>query len=93
MSCQYFILSKSKDKKIDDISDQTFIVLPNKNNYLLPYNNVSYYLTNGLFENTLIEWCKQFGDREKVILVHIPVSIRPAFQPISNTFMHLSLKK
>lgn len=68
MSCSYFILSKSKDKKVDDHQDISSIVLLNKNNYLLPYNNISYYLKNGLFESNLIEWCKQFGDPEKVML-------------------------
>lgn len=68
MSCQYFIVSRPKDKKVDDNQENTSIVLLNKNNYILPYDNISHYLTNGLFENTLIEWCKQFGDHEKVML-------------------------
>lgn len=65
MSCQYFILSKNKDKKINDNEDNNSVILLNKDNYILPYNNIYYYLNNGLFENSLIEWCKEMGNSEK----------------------------
>lgn len=68
MSCQYFILSKNKNKKLVDNEENSSIVLVNKDNYILPYNNLYYYLNNGLFENSLIEWCKEMGNLEKNML-------------------------
>lgn len=68
MSCQYFILSKNKDKKLTDNDDNNYSILLNKDNYILPYNNVCYYMGNGLFENSLIEWCKELGNSDKNML-------------------------
>ena len=36
--------------------------------YILPKNNLGYYIQNGLFENNLIEWCKQFCNKETNML-------------------------
>jgi hypothetical protein len=35
---------------------------------ILPKNNINYYINHGLFEKNLIEWCKQFCDKDKNIL-------------------------
>jgi FkbM family methyltransferase len=39
-----------------------------KKNYILPHNNLDYYQNHGLFESSLIEWCKQFGSSDKIFL-------------------------
>lgn len=36
--------------------------------YLLPRTNLSYYTEHGLFESRLMEWCKQFCQKDKVFL-------------------------
>jgi len=56
MSCQYFIYN-----------DKQIISLNNKN-YILPKNNITYYINHGLFEQNLMEWCRQFGDKNKIFL-------------------------
>jgi FkbM family methyltransferase len=68
MSCSYFILSKEKEKDLTNNYDNTIICLNNKNVFILPYNNISYYTANGLFENSLIEWCKELCNKDKVML-------------------------
>lgn len=68
MSCQYFILSKNKDKKLTDNKDDNYSILLNKDNYILPYNNICYYMENGIFENFLIEWCKEMGNSDKIMI-------------------------
>ena len=65
---QYFILSKSNDKKVEDNSTDGAISLNKCNIYILPKNNLSYYNSNGLFEASLIEWCKVFSNSEKIML-------------------------
>lgn len=61
MNCKYFILSKHND-------DKNIITLNNKLNYILPDNNITDYITHDLYENTLIDWCKQFMDTTKTFL-------------------------
>lgn len=69
MSCEYFILSKPDDAKIsDDTENQIVFFNKKKNVYILPANNIKYYLDYGLFEKNLIEWVKQFCHKEKNIL-------------------------
>lgn len=36
--------------------------------YILPKNNANYYISNGLFEKNLIEWCKQFCKKDQNML-------------------------
>ena len=71
-SCSYFILQKPKYTTIDNDDDNKIITIDNnnqsKNLYILPYNNLDYYKTNGLFEKGLIEWSKQFCSSDKNIL-------------------------
>jgi len=68
MSTNYFILSKNKTLEITNNDNNDYIEFNNKNVYILPSNNLNYYRSNGLFENTLIEWCKQFCDKNKTFL-------------------------
>lgn len=69
MSCNYFILTKSKNKNInDDEENQIVSINPNSKTFILPKNNISYYISNGLFEKNLIDWCKQFCSKDKNML-------------------------
>ena len=67
MSCEYFILTKSKD---DDVSDNRNkqIINMDKLMFILPSNNLSYYSNHGLFESSLMEWAKQFCFGNKITL-------------------------
>ena len=73
-SCSYFILQKPNNKNIDVGNDDynKVITIDNTNQtnnlYILPYNNVNYYTSHGLFEKGLIEWSKQFCSSDKNIL-------------------------
>lgn len=53
MSFNFFILTKSNDTSTD------VTTFSEKKVYILPYNNFEYYVRNGLFENSLINWCAQ----------------------------------
>lgn len=68
MSTRYFVLQKPVDGSIADDSKNTILVTPPMVNHILPLNNLSYYSSHGLFEKGLIDWCKQFGGSEKVLL-------------------------
>ena len=65
--CEYFILKKPSDLKISDDTKNQIISLTEKN-YILPKCNINYYINNGLFESNLIEWCKQFCNKNKNML-------------------------
>ena len=64
MSTSYFVLSKRKTKNISNNDENQIMVFEPRDIHLLPRTNLEYYITNGLFENTLIEWCKQFCSQE-----------------------------
>jgi FkbM family methyltransferase len=68
MTTPYFLLQKPIDSPIYDSSQSSILVSPPSLTYILPQNNLAYYAENGLFEKELIDWCKQFGDPEKVFL-------------------------
>ena len=68
MSTSYFILSKRKDGHIADNSENQFFISEPRNTYFLPRCNLDYYTKNGLFEHTLIEWCKQFCSKDKYFI-------------------------
>lgn len=68
MSTTYFILTKPKSSPINSNTDSDIINTNNKNVYILPRNNISYYVDKGLFESNLIEWCKQFCSKDKRII-------------------------
>lgn len=57
-----FVLTQSEENK------QEVIVLDKPRVHLLPRNNLEYYKDNGLFEQSLINWCKQFCSKDKVFL-------------------------
>ena len=61
MSTKYFILAKSEQ-------DNQIVVLNNPETHILPQVNLNYYSTNGLFEQSLIDWSSQFCDKSKIFL-------------------------
>lgn len=65
--CNYFILTKQINNSIDCDEKNQIIYIRDKV-YILPKNNINYYINNGLFEKNLIEWCKQFCKKDKNIL-------------------------
>lgn len=65
--CDYFILTKSRESSIIN-DDNNQIISLKQNVYILPKNNIQYYIDRGLFEKNLIEWCKQFCDKNKNFL-------------------------
>lgn len=65
MTTEYFVYIK----KDDDIqSKQSQIVTTSSQTHILPSVNLIYYKNHGLFESSLIDWCKQFGDKNKNFL-------------------------
>lgn len=70
----YFIYSKPKRtdsscQKADQQSDQIIKLDTNSfANYILPLNNLSYHVQHGLFEAGLIEWCRQFCNKDTIML-------------------------
>lgn len=70
MSCDFFILTKSREKKTDDNTENQIISWypQNTNTYILPANNIVYYIQHGLFEANLIQWTKEFCSPEKTFL-------------------------
>jgi FkbM family methyltransferase len=67
MSCDYFILTKSKNSPVDNDTENRVFDL-NAKFYILPKNNLDYYVSQGLFEKYLIEWVKQFCSKDKNML-------------------------
>ena len=68
MTTKYFILSKPTKDNITNDKDNQILFLNNRDVHILPHVNMEYYSNHGLFENNLIEWCKQFCSKEKVFL-------------------------
>ena len=56
-NCEYFILTKPNTSEINNDNKNQIISLQDKV-YILPKNNITYYIQNGLFEKNLIERCK-----------------------------------
>jgi FkbM family methyltransferase len=65
--CDYFILTKPTNVETTDNKQNQIMCLHGKT-YILPKNNLDYYINHGLFENGLIEWCKQFCRKDQNIL-------------------------
>lgn len=63
----YFILTKQSNSDVSNDEKNQFMYVKDKV-YILPKNNVNYYISNGLFEKGLIEWCKQFCKKDQNIL-------------------------
>jgi FkbM family methyltransferase len=68
MSTKYFILTKPSDKTLDNNSENQIVFLNKSLSYILPQINLDYYSKHGLFENRLIEWCKQFCKKDTILL-------------------------
>lgn len=68
MSTNFFILSKMPNDNISDNENNQIVYLNNRIVHILPQVNIEYYCKYGLFENQLIEWCKQFLKKDKVFL-------------------------
>lgn len=68
MSTRYFILQKPIDASVADESKNQIVATSPMISYILPQNNLAYYVQHGLFEKGLMEWCKQFGNKEKMFL-------------------------
>lgn len=68
MSTKYILLTKDeKDALYDNTNNQIFYI--NRSlTYLMPAINHSYYAERGLFENSLIEWCKQYCNTASLFL-------------------------
>jgi len=54
--------------EIDDNQSNELMYFENKNIYILPSKDWVYYKKNGLFEKPLINWCKQFCNKNKNLL-------------------------
>ena len=63
----YFILTKQSNSDVSNDEKNQFMYVKDKV-YILPKNNANYYISNGLFEKNLIEWCKQFCKKDQNIL-------------------------
>ncbi len=68
MSTKYFILTKIKNTDTGNDEDNKVMVFDLRNIYILPQNNLNYYINNGLFEKYLIDWCKQYCTKETNVL-------------------------
>lgn len=68
MSTSYFLLSKpgeiNEKPDIENNDKDVVIFPPNGITYILPKNLAFCYINNGLFESRLIDWCKQFIQKE-----------------------------
>jgi len=63
---QYFVFAKPHTNV--DERDAQIVTLPAHIIHLLPASNTVYYVTHGLFESSLIEWCKQFCSPTKMVV-------------------------
>lgn len=68
MSTPYFILTKSCNRSVADTSEDQVVFFGPRLHYILPQVNIDYYAKCGLFESSLIDWCKQFLTPDKVFL-------------------------
>jgi len=68
MSTHYFILTKPNGSKTDDNTHNQIHSMNPAEVHLLPRTNLIYYTEHGLFECRLMEWCKQFCQKDKVFL-------------------------
>jgi len=68
--CRYILYETMDVGGTDNQTNNSRItVLPERAKIiLLPYNLSQYYLSSGLFEKNLIEWSKQFCDKQKIML-------------------------
>ena len=67
MSTKYFVLTKPKNKPVNDNTENQIVYL-NNIIHILPQVNIDYYVKFGLFESGLIEWTKQLCNKNKTML-------------------------
>ena len=68
MSTSYFVLSKSQENTTSNNEHDSLFTMTNKINYILPRNLLSCYADKGLFESMLIDWVKQYCNKDKIML-------------------------
>ena len=68
MTTKYIIFTKNENDATDDNTGNQVIFLNRPLTYLMPAVNHAYYADRGLFENSLIEWCKQFCKKDAIFL-------------------------
>ena len=68
MSTKYIILTKDERDATDNNQNNQIYFINKPLTYLMPSVNHTYYAERGLFENNLIEWCKQFCKKDATFL-------------------------
>jgi FkbM family methyltransferase len=68
MSTKYIILTKDERDATDNNQNNQIFFTNKPLTYLMPAVNHTYYSERGLFENNLIEWCKQFCNKDSTFL-------------------------
>ena len=68
MTTKYIILTKEERDAADNNEKNQIFYINKPLTYLMPSVNHTYYAERGLFENNLIEWCKQFCRKDAVFL-------------------------
>jgi len=69
MSTTYFIMTREEETDICDTDNNHFICFNDTAlSYILPRNLISCYVADGLFESATIEWCKQYCEKDKLML-------------------------
>jgi hypothetical protein len=68
MATDYFVFTKPANRAIHDNTNIQSFCFDEKHVHILPKNNLDYYQTHGLFENALMEWCKQFCNKDSTFL-------------------------
>jgi len=58
---KYFLLAKSG-------FDNQIVALNKQEVYILPQLDMPYYASNGLYEQSLIDWCIQFCSKDKIFI-------------------------
>jgi len=68
MTTKYIILTKDERDATDNNQNNQIFFVNKPLTYLMPSVNHTYYAERGLFENNLIEWCKQFCRKDATFL-------------------------
>lgn len=68
MSTKYIILTKNDQDPIYENRRNQIFNINNSLTYLMPSVNHVYYAQNGLFESFLIDWCKQYCNKDSIFL-------------------------
>lgn len=68
MPTKYFLLTKDSNDEISNNNNNQLFFINKSKSYILPFTNLDYYNSYGLFENGLITWCRQFCSNQGVFL-------------------------